>query len=296
MLPPTSILAAVDFSDGSRAALALAARLAVHCGARLHVLHAQEPLLEAAGQQRGLDVEAETRDELRRFIAESWPTSVASPHLHAASGPAAEVIVDVARRERADMIVVGSRGMSTVERLVFGSTAEQVLRRVDVSVLVVPPDWTVDGRTPDLVGVGPLIVGIDLLPPSVRAAAAAGWLAASLHTWLEVVHVVPSPTVLQRWQGEVEDALQQRTQMARNELARIVRGLVGTVPVETRVETGDVAERLAAAAAVDPQRRPIVVLGRRESGRRGAAPGPNAYRVLLRSAAPVLIYLPSADR
>jgi hypothetical protein len=48
MIPPRTILTAVDFSDASRVALIFAARLAAHCGAALHLLHAEEPLLLAA--------------------------------------------------------------------------------------------------------------------------------------------------------------------------------------------------------------------------------------------------------
>jgi len=50
MILPRTILAAVDFSDASRAALVLAARLARHCGSDLHVVHAEHPLLDAAAQ------------------------------------------------------------------------------------------------------------------------------------------------------------------------------------------------------------------------------------------------------
>jgi nucleotide-binding universal stress UspA family protein len=294
MLPPTSVLAAVDFSEGSRAALSLAARLAVHCSARLHVLHAEDPLLGAAASHQGIDLERQTRDELHRFVAAAWPASIASPQLDVAAGPAHDVVLDAAHRHHADVVVVGSRGMSGASRFVFGSTAENVLRAADVSVLVVPPGWTLDGTAPDLTGVGPLVAGLDLSPASARAAAAAAWLAATLHTWLEVVHVVGAAPVLERWRAHADEALQHRMDVARNEVARIVKGLAGTVPVETRVETGDVAERLAAVATADPQRRPLMVLGRREGGRRGAAPGAIAYRTLMISSVPVLVYQDSA--
>lgn len=40
----------------------------------------------------------------------------------------------------ADFVVMGTHGRSGVERLIVGSTAEQVIRRADVPVLVVPLD------------------------------------------------------------------------------------------------------------------------------------------------------------
>ena len=53
MIPPRAILAPVDFSDTARAALVLAARLAQHCGADLHVLYVEDPLLVAAAHHAG---------------------------------------------------------------------------------------------------------------------------------------------------------------------------------------------------------------------------------------------------
>src|SRR5688572_7851814 len=180
MIPPRTMLAAVDFSEGSRAALAFAARLAVQCGSRLHVLHAEDPLLCAAAQHQGRNLSEETLEELRRFAAETRPTVTCNPGLHAVAGHAGDVIIDIAARENADIIVIGSRGMSGTERLLFGSTTEYVLRRADVSVLVVPADWTAPrADVPDLTGVGPLIAGVDFTTSSALAAAAAAWLAAT---------------------------------------------------------------------------------------------------------------------
>ena len=56
MMPPRSILAAVDFSAPSRVALEFAARLANHCQASLHVLYVEDPLLAAAAKAQGIDL------------------------------------------------------------------------------------------------------------------------------------------------------------------------------------------------------------------------------------------------
>ena len=55
------------------------------------------------------------------------------------------MILDVAHRHGADLVVVGGRGMSGAERMVFGSTTDELVRRADVSVLVAPH---VVGRQP----------------------------------------------------------------------------------------------------------------------------------------------------
>jgi nucleotide-binding universal stress UspA family protein len=87
--------------------------------------------------------------------------------------------------------------------------------------------------------------------------------------------------------------MQERLESARRELASVVQGMAGTVPVEMRVETGDVAAELAKVAASYTSSSPMLVLGRRAGGSRGSAPGAIAYRVLSEASMPVLVYLGS---
>lgn len=142
VISPRTILAAVNFSDGSHATLALAARLASRCGAEPHVLFVEDPLLHAGANRAGIDLVASSRAELRRLIWDEWPAPECSPRLHVVAGLEADVVLDVARDQGADLIVVGARRTSRLERLVFGSFTERLLRRSDVSVLVAPAGWT----------------------------------------------------------------------------------------------------------------------------------------------------------
>jgi nucleotide-binding universal stress UspA family protein len=52
-------------------------------------------------------------------------------------GPVAEIIVSQAKKQRADLIVIGTHGRRGVTRLVMGSDAEGVVRRSPVPVLLV---------------------------------------------------------------------------------------------------------------------------------------------------------------
>lgn len=55
--------------------------------------------------------------------------------------PAARLLLDTARRLDAPVIVVGTHGHKGFKRMILGSTAEEVVRRSDRPVLVVPrPD------------------------------------------------------------------------------------------------------------------------------------------------------------
>lgn len=292
MFPPRSILAAVDFSEPSRVALAFAGRLAKQCKAHLHVLHAEEPLLANAARASGIDLTAETRAELGAFMQRASPAADWTPSHHVVVGPAVESICDIAERESADLIVVGARGMSGLESMVFGSTTEGVLRKADTSVLVVPQSWTPPSPDRnDLAGTGPVVVGLEATPASIAAARVGGELAGLLGTSVEVRHVVPAIPVLARWSSHAEKAQKERVEIARAEIASAAH-LAGIAPAAVRIEVGPVAERIAEAVAVGKGRHPVLVLGRRTSAERGGAPGSTAYRVLSLTDAPVLMWLP----
>jgi len=294
MMPPRNILAATDFSESSLTALAFAARLARHCGAALHVLYAEHPLLGAAAERSGIDLATETRDELRRVIAAAPPAVDCSPQLHVVAGAAVDVIADVARAHAVDLIVVGSRGMSGAEKLVFGSTTEGLLRRSDVSVLVVPPEWTPPRPAGvDLAGMGPVIAAVDMTEPSIAGARAACGFAKALGTAVELIHVVPEVAVPARWRPHAQQVLEDRVTEARKELETITRGLACAVPIAGNVDTGAVADRLAAIAGRAADRAPVLVLGKKAPRSAGGAPGTIAYRVLSLARVPVLMVVNS---
>jgi nucleotide-binding universal stress UspA family protein len=293
MNPPRAILAAVNFSDTARAALVLAARLAQHCGADLHVLYAEDPLLDAAAARAGIRLVRETHEELQRFIARAWPAAECSPQSHVRAGAPVDVILDVARQYRADLVVVGSCGMSGAERLVFGSTTEGLLRRTDVSVLIAPAAWKPPHPDAlDLSGLGPLVVMVDLPDaPSVAAGKAACTLASILGTSVEIVHVVPDAPVQSRWRAHAATAVHERIAAARQEIEPLIGALGSSVAVEMRVGASVMQSRLAEVGGADGDRAPILVLGKKVTGGTRARPGAIAYRVLSAATVPVLMYV-----
>lgn len=290
MIPPRVIVAAIDFSDPSRTALEFAARLARQTGAALHVVHVEDPLLAEAARQSGFDLSKETKEELGRFLASAGPATALSPRHHVVTGAAVDAILEVAEEQHADLVVVGSHGMSGAERLLFGSTTEGVLRHASMSVLVAPPAWSFRADAPDLSGTGPVIAGVALSPPSIAAATAACRLATEIKTRVEMVHVVPELPVLTRWRVHADTAMRDRVAAARSALEAVMGQVACAAPVQGRVETGAIPNGLAEAARPSADRRPILVLGRL-SGGKGAAPGSIAYRVLSLAKVPVLMYV-----
>ncbi|MBI4264360.1 MAG: universal stress protein [Acidobacteria bacterium] len=287
-----SILAGVDFSEPSRVALDLAARLGRQCGAALHVVHAEDPLLTAAARHHGIDLSSDTLAELRAFVERTPAAHACTPRLHVVVGRAVDVLCDAAGQHEADVTVVGSHGMSGATRLFFGSTTEGVLRAASRPVLVVPSAWAparIDSL--DLQGMGPVLAAVDFAEGSLAAAAAAAALARILRTSMEVVHVVAARRVPPRWQAYADAAVTERGAAARRDLAPVVESVGADLAVRVRVETGSVPHVLAEIAAPAPGRHPILVLGRRPRGERGASPGPTATRVLSLASVPVLVHV-----
>jgi nucleotide-binding universal stress UspA family protein len=63
---------------------------------------------------------------------------IAAPILHCAWGDPAEVIIEAAAREKADIVVVGRRGRGRLSALLLGSVSQKVASLAPCTVVVVP--------------------------------------------------------------------------------------------------------------------------------------------------------------
>ncbi|WP_338657138.1 universal stress protein (plasmid) [Sporosarcina psychrophila] len=54
--------------------------------------------------------------------------------LHGEPGP---TIIEYANKERFDMLIIGSRGLNSLQEMVLGSVSHKVVKRVDCPVLIV---------------------------------------------------------------------------------------------------------------------------------------------------------------
>jgi nucleotide-binding universal stress UspA family protein len=124
----TTILCPLDFSAASAALVAYAAALAVGTGAELRLLYVQEPATPVAA-----GVEAEL--SAHRAAAQAAGASRVSTYtLH---GEAAPEIVAEARRQHADLIVIGAHGQTGLSRFLMGNTAEVVVRTAPCPTMLV---------------------------------------------------------------------------------------------------------------------------------------------------------------
>jgi nucleotide-binding universal stress UspA family protein len=136
------LLCPIDFSDPSRRALDHALTLADRLGARLTCLHVIDPLLASAAAITRTRLDKETRDSLRDFVAAALaerPSTQVKPQIVVAAGAPEVEILKVADRTKANIIVMGTEGLSGLRKMLLGSTTDRVLRATWVPVLAVPP-------------------------------------------------------------------------------------------------------------------------------------------------------------
>jgi nucleotide-binding universal stress UspA family protein len=136
-----SIVVATDFSACSRTAVQLAAALARRRQLPLVLVHAvQSPPLDLPAVPIGataweMELLASAELELARLAGELREEGI-SVETRAHVGAPAELILEVAGKVGAEVIVVGTHGRKGAAHLFIGSVAEQVVRRSTVPVLV----------------------------------------------------------------------------------------------------------------------------------------------------------------
>ena len=180
------ILVAADGSEPSEAALSVASNFARVAGASVHVVHVWN--LEVHHRHGAWDVE--TRAEARQLIDSAVDrlrglgVEADGEILHADNHHIAAAVREAARKFGADLIVIGSRGLSDWQSLVSTqSVSHEILTKVECPVLIVrgPSHSSTHAAQRVLVA----IAG-DEVEPSVEAAIAA---AAAPGSTVLVVHV-----------------------------------------------------------------------------------------------------------
>lgn len=118
------ILAATDDSGEGQAAVLAAGRLGSHCQARVTVLSVQ-------GLQRTPEMESQAREELASKVKAAMRTLNGAPSvsLEVTFGLPGVEIGHFAETHGADLVVVGRKRRSEIQRMLMGDTADAVARR-----------------------------------------------------------------------------------------------------------------------------------------------------------------------
>ena len=140
------ILFPTDFSPIAAHAFGYALGIAQKFGARLFLLHVIDEQADLRGfylphlayEQVEADIATAARTMMATFRA--GIEGYADHQGTVVSGVPHAEILKAAKAQEVDLIVMGTHGLAGVEHLLFGSTAERVVRQAGCPVLTVRPD------------------------------------------------------------------------------------------------------------------------------------------------------------
>ena len=141
------ILVPVDGSATSNQGLEEAIKLARLTGAKIKLLHVVDMWAFAATPYTGMalspDILAQLKEggqatlDVAKARVEAAGRSADTQLFDNLAGRVCDIVVDEAKKWKADLIVIGTHGRRGVGRLVLGSDAEQIARTAPVPVLLV---------------------------------------------------------------------------------------------------------------------------------------------------------------
>jgi nucleotide-binding universal stress UspA family protein len=138
-----NILCAVDFSTLSLKAVEYCLSLAQESGGRLILFNAVEWFPDEPtwiGSPSVSDYKTEMEEQVRARLEEVVPKEArvwCDVEIAVRSGKAYRELLEVARERKADLIAMGVRGRNPLDIMLFGSTAQHVVRHAECPVLTI---------------------------------------------------------------------------------------------------------------------------------------------------------------
>jgi nucleotide-binding universal stress UspA family protein len=143
----TRIVVGTDGSDTAAEAVRQAAELAHLSNARLDIVSAFEPVPRQRLQEEersapgDVQYEINPREDVNLTLEgatkQAKSDDVGEVQTHAREGDPADAILDVAEEVKADLIVVGNKGMTGARRFLLGSVPNKVSHHAPCSVIIV---------------------------------------------------------------------------------------------------------------------------------------------------------------
>jgi nucleotide-binding universal stress UspA family protein len=296
-----TILLPIDGSALSARAVPFALRLATSANTQLIVVRAYLPSDDSLSsrlhypeksraERAQIDrdqARAEFQSEVDRLRERDCPVG---PYF--VEGAAADVIFETARQVQASVVVMSTHGRSGFGRWLYGSVADEAIRRVPVPVLLVSPvcgsDWTHPKATRVLVPLDGSDLAAEVLQPATD-------LAASLDAAEMMLLAIVEPPVGGYPDEEVQvvsDPVWEQEQ-AMEYLETVAAKLASSAPgsITRRIAFGDAAPTIASVAR-DAEVDVIAMATHGRSGLARLALGSVATRTLQLAKVPVLVYRP----
>ncbi len=285
---PSRILVATDGSEDAALAAQVATDLSTRAGSELHVIHAWRRSTFLGYSLLEADESYYAREEARRLLEEQAEQiraaggTIAGSHLR--EGRPAEEIAELAGELGVGLVVIGSRGLGPVKRLVMGSVSEGVVDLAPCPTLVVrggeevwPPSRLIvgDDGSEEARRAGELAAGIGRLF-GARVLLVRVYPSVPVFKARRIVHVRASRELLKKG----EESLERR--------AAELESVLGTRP-DIRVASGDAAAVIQEMAESSGEPT-LVAVGRRGLGSvRYSTLGGVSADVLRSVSVPVLI-------
>ncbi len=145
------ILFPTDISEGSAHAIPFVTDLTRHYGARLYIIHVMYDVARATGwyvphmsmDELYRDIEANAKKEIEKCCVEDL-RGYKDIEYKILKGVPHEEILKFAEENAVDLIIMGTHSRKGLDRVIFGSTAERVVRHAPCPVLTV--GYPVPGR------------------------------------------------------------------------------------------------------------------------------------------------------
>ncbi|MGQ5227870.1 universal stress protein [Streptomyces sp. MN3] len=281
---PRTVTVGYDGSSESRAAAEWAAREALLRGLPLRLVNVREPIPGHIAES-DLMADGTFRERAERLPREAGATLRARhPELEVVAeqipGGPMEVLPEVAKD--ADLLVLGSRGLSGIGGFLVGSVGMVVIAHTTAPVVLVRAATSAKAA-------GPVVVGVDTDKPNgtvlafaFEEAARRGAVLKAVHGWTVppyYAYVLPAYPALAAELGEEQSG-------ALTEVLRPWREKFPDVEVAEESRAGSAAVRIVDAA----RDASLVVVGRRiRRGPIGAHIGPVTHAVLHHATAPVAV-------
>lgn len=222
MLPFHKILFPVDYSAPCQAVIPYVQEMACHFAAELTVCHAYAPMAAIAQSELlvtdpELEAKAQSleQDRLRQFAWQAFPGQKLETRVEL--GEPGGVIDKLAQQQRADLVMLATRGHGSVRRFLLGSITAKVLHDVSAAV------WTGAGAAlsdhPVQIPYRSIVCALDDSQEAEAVLRAAASIASAYRAQLWIVHVVPTPPAYP--DIDLQEHIRQLTEASQSRLRKL---------------------------------------------------------------------------
>ncbi len=283
MLTIKKILVPVDFSPASEGAARHAAALARHFHSQIVLLHVQKPLTPVMGGIESIywaadpyDLSQREREELDSFLQTELQEFPVRRVL--LEGDPARRIVEFARAEKPDLLVLSTHGYGPFRRFILGSVTAKILHDTEF------PVWTgvhlENAPATGSLNIRSVLCAVDLSPHSRQTLCWAARLASEFQARLGIVHAT-APLEVSGGRYYSPDWRDLMIHIANEEIEKLQKEL-GT---QAEVYVTDGAAAKVVARAVEDLSADVLIIGRSPGDGRLRT---NAYAIIRESPCPVI--------